>query len=36
MQERIEELRKSFSAALAAATDADSFESLRVEYLGNN
>ena len=34
MQERIEELRKSFGAALSTATDADSLESLRVEYLG--
>ena len=34
MQERIEELRKSFGAALSTATDAESLESLRVEYLG--
>ena len=34
MQERIEELRQSFKSALALATDADSLESLRVEYLG--
>ena len=34
MQERIEELRKSFGAALSTATDSESLESLRVEYLG--
>ena len=30
MQARIDELRASFKTALAAATDADSLESLRV------
>ena len=34
MQQRIEELRDGFRAALSAATDADGLESLRVEYLG--
>ena len=34
MQERIEELKAGFRASLASATDADSLENLRVEYLG--
>ena len=34
MQDRIEGLRSSFRASLASALDADSLESLRVEYLG--
>ena len=34
MQERIEELKSSFRASLASAVDADTLESLRVEYLG--
>ena len=34
MQVKIEELKKSFAAALAEATSADSLEALRVEYLG--
>ena len=34
MKQRIEELRSSFSSALALATDSASLENLRVEYLG--
>ncbi len=34
MKDRIEELKVSFRAALAEATDAEALENLRVEYLG--
>ena len=34
MQERIEQLRESFAAAIASANDGAALENLRVEYLG--